>query len=103
MFLGISLSLPGMAVLYVYAGNQLFSNLLPGVMRIDKFTPYNLVSMSDAIAVNHLNGVGLYEGTGAANILATVAVAVILSLVFMLLTLFAVTAKRMDNTLNEVY
>jgi ABC-2 type transport system permease protein len=93
LFLGISLAQPGLSVLYVFAGNLLFETLILMVFEIDRFTPWNLASMAAFI---------LAEQQPPA-IAATVTITLLLCVAFMLLTLFAMVAKQMDNTSDEVY
>jgi len=94
MFLGISLAQPGLAVLYVIGGDMVFGLLLTLAFRIDKFTPWNLIGMSDSLLLNSADKTA---------IAITIAITLILCIVFMFATLFAMNAKRMDNTADEVY
>jgi ABC-2 type transport system permease protein len=102
LFLGISLTQPGLSVFYVYAANTVFMLLIPA-FSIDRFTPFNLRTLADVVIINDANSRSVYQGIGASDLLVTVIISLALCVVFMLLTLFAMTAKRMDNTADEVY
>jgi hypothetical protein len=93
LFIGISTAQPGLAVVYVLGAHLVFGEVIDG-FRIDRYTPWNLMdmSMSSALAL-----------TNRTNMLITAGITAGMCLLFMLLTLFAMAAKRMDNTANEVY
>jgi ABC-2 type transport system permease protein len=96
LLLGISLVQPGLSIIYVVAGNWLFSFMLNDVFGIDRFTPWSLISMADNIVI-----MGATPDMQA--IAVTVAITIVLCAMLMLLTLYAMFAKRMDNTADEVY
>jgi ABC-2 type transport system permease protein len=97
LFLGISLSQPGLSIIYVLAGSTVATLMLAIVFEIDRFTPWNLISMTDNIVI-----VGRHTVQTEAMII-TAAITLILCLALMGATLFAVIAKRLDNTADEVY
>jgi ABC-2 type transport system permease protein len=97
LFLGISLTQPGLSVIYVLGANMIIEPMLMYVFDIDRFTPWNLGGMASVIVMTS-------RGTVASSaIVGTVLITLALCVVFMLLTLFAAVAKRTDNTADEVY
>jgi DMSO/TMAO reductase YedYZ heme-binding membrane subunit len=114
LFFGISLASPGLAVIYVLVTDTVFSLIINEAFGIDRYTPFNLISMADVIvglntpdlnSTHDLSCDAVAMNTGAitADIAITAGVTLVLCAGFMLLTLFAVVAKRMDNTFDEVY
>ena len=95
LFFGISFASPGMSVLYVLAADTAFGALITFGLKVDKYTPWNLIEMVNPI----ISG----GKTDANDIIITVAITLTLSVIFMLLTLFVMTAKRLDNTSDVVY
>jgi len=98
LFLGISLARPGLSVLYVFAANTVFNLMLTFAFKVDRFTPWNLTTMADLHVMNLSPDV-----VTSANMTATVVITLCLCVAFMLLTLFSMVAKRMDNTADEVF
>ena len=111
IFLGISLTQPGLSVIYVLAGNTIFSLIITMVFQVDRFTPWNLTAIADSLIPLSEDGGGLSAVYAAAatemvpysDIATTVVITLVLCVGLMLGTLFAVTAKKMDNTADEVY
>jgi hypothetical protein len=104
MFFGISLAQPGLSIIYVLAANAVFP-MINMAFNLDRFTPWSMEGMTVKIIENHVNpeAVGLYAGIGGVNVFLTMLITLALCVVFMLLTHFAMVAKRMDNTADEVY
>jgi len=98
LFLGISLVQPGLSVLYVTGANIVFSGLITLAFRIDRFTPWNLADMAAFLPVEDSP-----VGTNINAIIITMVITLIMCVAFMLGTLFAMTAKQVDNTADEVY
>jgi len=94
LFLGISLTQPGLSVIYVFVADMFFSSMLIIVFDVDRFTPWNLTGFAND---------ALFGQVDTAGIAVTVAVTLVFSVIFMLLTLFSIVAKRMDNSYDEVY
>ncbi|MCL1865993.1 MAG: hypothetical protein FWF82_01125 [Oscillospiraceae bacterium] len=103
MFLGISLGQPWLAVIYVYIGNGIFATLLPTAFRVDRYTPFNLLGISNTLLLNEKTNNDIYSGIGSHNVFITAGVTIALCVLLAYLALFAVTAKKMDNTADEVY
>ncbi|MCL1903003.1 MAG: hypothetical protein FWF94_01130 [Oscillospiraceae bacterium] len=103
LFLGLSLAQPGLSVIYVLAGQTIFTSMITLVFEIDRYTPWSLVGMSYRIVNNYSAGINIYEGIELSSILTTIGITLILCVLFMMFTLFALTAKRMDNTADEIY
>jgi ABC-2 type transport system permease protein len=93
LFMGIALVQPGLSILYVLAADMVFSEMLRA-FGINRFTPWSLPLMTDAVLLDFSN---------ISNIVTTAVITLFICFVFMLLTLFAMVAKRMDNTADEVY
>jgi len=99
LFLGISTVQPRLSVLYVYAANVMIAPLISGMFAVDKFTPWSLDIITNKI-------LGVTDGinaVGADNIIITVIITLMLCVGFAFAALFAVTAKKTDNTADEVY
>ncbi|MCL1789423.1 MAG: hypothetical protein FWG33_03615 [Oscillospiraceae bacterium] len=103
LFLGLSLAQPGLSVIYVLAGQTVFTTMITLTFEIDRFTPWNLTGMCQTIVTNQNAGVDIYEGIGLLNVLITAGITLLLCVLFLCFTLFAMTAKRMDNTADEIY
>jgi len=99
MFLGISTVQPGLSVLYVYAANNMIIPLISGIFGVDKFTPWSL----DIMVTNMMSSPGGIKTVGEGNIAVTIAITLLLSAGLAFAALFAVSAKRTDNTIDEVY
>jgi ABC-2 type transport system permease protein len=102
LFFGIVTATPGLSVLYVLAANLVFTETIPA-FGINRFTPFSLEYMSNTIILNHMSDADMYSRIGQTNVWITAGITLFLCLVLMLLTLFAMVAKRMDNTADEVY
>jgi len=99
LFLGISTVQPGLSVLYVYVANMMFAPLISGMFSVDKYTPWSLDVITRKI-------LGIPDGinmVGSGNIIVTVIITLMLCVGFAFAALFAVTAKKTDNTADEVY
>jgi ABC-2 type transport system permease protein len=107
LFLGISLAQPGMSVIYVLAGNMVFELVITAVFGVLKFTPWNLTGMADFILMQHspeaFVGQINFITFNSTDIISTITVGLVLCAAFLFVTMFAMTAKRMDNTADEVY
>jgi ABC-2 type transport system permease protein len=97
LFLGISLVQPGLSIVYVLGGSMVVSLMLTVVFEIDRFTPWNLTVMSDSMVMFGSHTVD--NGT----MIVTAVITFMLCLVLFAATWFAMVAKRMDNTADEVY
>jgi len=95
LFMGISLVQPGLSILYVAGANLVFGGLITSIFRIDRFTPWNLLDMATLLVTEQRMGINA--------IIATMVITLVLCVVFMLATLFAMIAKQVDNTADEVY
>ena len=93
LFFGISLARPGMAVLYIFAADTVFSAMFAYVLKVDRYTPWNLVDM----AYSSLNS------TERQGMVATAVITLALCVLFAFLTLFVMNAKKMDNMSDEIY
>ncbi|MCL1831581.1 MAG: hypothetical protein FWG45_01565 [Oscillospiraceae bacterium] len=104
MLFGIGLAQPKLAIIYVLLANAVFP-FINFAFNIKKYTPWSMDSegMTGRIIDNFANGKGYYDGIGVGSIVATMGITLALSVVFLLLTYFAIVAKRMDNTADEVY
>jgi hypothetical protein len=107
LFLGISLARPGLSVLYVLAADTVFGLIITGALRIDRFTPWNLTGMADRL-VHTMKPQPLFSSympppTDEQSVAITAAITLILCTGFLFATLFSLTAKRMDNTADEIY
>jgi ABC-2 type transport system permease protein len=94
LFLGLSTAQPGLSVIYVLVANELFG-FLTGLMGVDKYTPWSLNGMIWDILYT--------ESAEYTNIFITLGITLLLCVVFMLAALFVMTAKKVDNTADEVY
>jgi len=97
LFLGISLAQPGLSMIYAIAGNMIVSLIITLAFEITAFTPWNLFGMAGTIVM---------EGSSAVDtqsVIVTAAITLVLCVAFVLLSLFAMVAKRVDNTADEVY
>jgi len=93
LFLGISTVQPGLSVVYVYAANAMIVPMIAVTFGVNKFTPWSLVNMAANTGA---------EKTG--GIIATVVITLVLCFGFAFAALFAVTAKKTDNSADdEVY
>ena len=95
MFLGISLGQPKLAVLYMFIADSLFG-IMVSQFDIVKFTPWNLFDIANETALS--GGVA-----DSSALFGTAAVTLVLCVVFLGVTIFAVKAKRMDNSSDEMY
>jgi len=99
LFMGISTVQPGLSVVYVYVANAMIVPMIAEAFEVNKFTPWSLPNMAGTART--ADGIGA-EKTG--NIIATVAITLVLCLAFAFAALFAVTAKKTDNSADdEVY
>ena len=110
LFLGVSLAQPGLSVLYVLAADAVFSLMITVTMNLNSFTPWNLTGMANNIVYSQVEELNLLHSysfppyaISEQSIFVTVAITLALCVIFLLLTLFAMNAKRMDNTADEVY
>ena len=97
LFLGNALAQPGLSIIYVLAGNMVISLVLTMAFEVTAFTPFNLMGMASSIVMNGSSALDTTE------MIATMAITAALCVIFMLLTLFAMVAKKVDNTADEVY
>jgi len=98
LFMGISTVQPGLSVIYVYAANELFAPLISVYFRVNKYTPWSLTGM----AYTMQDGGGI-NAAKMGNIAVTVIITLVLCIGLAFAALFAVTAKKTDNTADEVF
>jgi ABC-2 type transport system permease protein len=96
LFFGVSLAQPGLSVIYVLGGSMVISLMFSLVFKIDRFTPWNLTTMSDIMVFSS----GMVE---TQSIVITVVITFALCVLLTAGTLFVMTAKQMDNTADEIY
>lgn len=89
--LGLSTSKAGMAVAVSYVGTTILELLFTG-FGAEKFTPFAL--RTEALSV-------LYGEIDAVNILGSMGVLLVLSLIFFFVTMMVLSAKRIDNLGEE--
>lgn len=86
--LGLCTAKAGLSVAVVYGGNVLLSALFTS-LGADKFHPFTLVSQAQDIIMG--------EGVDHANFWGSIAVTLMLIALCYLVTLFVISAKRIDN------
>ncbi|MDR0222799.1 MAG: hypothetical protein LBI38_04595 [Oscillospiraceae bacterium] len=101
LFFGISTASPAISILLVMVSDALM-NSFAEELNIDKYFPHTLNGFILKAVNDHAYGVKPLSGEVSAAA-ATVAITASLCVVFMLLALFVITARRVDNTADEVY
>jgi ABC-2 type transport system permease protein len=98
LFFGISLAQPKLSVVYVIASDTVFDVMINEAFGISRYTPWNLVRIANKTVAN-----GGTSNSEVTDIAVTAVIVAVICVALMLLTLFSVSAKRMDNTNDEVY
>ena len=99
LFLGISLAQPGLSILYVFIANEILGLMVTTAFSIDRYTPWNLAGLATSVVYS----TGASASADERSMAVTAVITLGLCFAFLLLTLFAMKAKRMDNTADEVY